>query len=177
MNKRQKIMVEDFKKAILEEFPNLEKNIYVEEYERGIYCINVHFPDFTYGKVFSINCDLFEKSITIGHDKQDRIYLSYNQNTWNKTLNETVELISSMYLDLNSDDYKKWSIVNIESFWDTRYNNSEQILEIRFPGNCYYHYYNFSNTDLENLTKTEKPLVYFNKEIRNKYTYNKVFGY
>lgn len=174
MNTKQSKMIDEFKNEVSEKFPELKNKVRIEEYEKNAYVCSISKRDRAYGKRLWLDCDIHDKSITVGHEFKDEVYLDFNQKNWIKVLKESLDIFEELHMDSKTKDTGEWETIIIDSFWDTRYNSFKNILEIIFPGDICYYYYDFTSQCLENLRNSESPLIYFNKNIRGKYKYEKI---
>lgn len=176
MNNNQAKMIDEFKNEVTIKFPELKNKVRIEEYEKNAYVCSISKRDRTYGKRLWLDCDIYDKSITVGHEFKDEVYLEFNQKNWIEVLKESLNIFEELHMDSKIKETGEWETITIDSFWDIRYNSSKNILEIIFPRDICYYYYDFTSQCLENLKNSESPLIYFNKNIRGKYKYEKIIS-
>lgn len=173
MNNKQIEMINEFKNEVSVKFPELANKIRIEEYEKNAYACFISKVDRAYGKRLWLDCDMYNKSITVGHEFKDEVYLEFTKKNWLDILKESLSIFEELHMDSKIKETGEWETITIDSFWDTRYNSSKNILEIMFPGDICYYYYDFTPHCLESLKNCESPFIHFNKNIRGKYKYKK----
>lgn len=174
MNTKQSKMIDDFKNEVIAKFPELKNKIRIEEYEKNAYVCSIWKLDRAYGKSLWLDCDIYLKSINVGHEFKDEVYLKFTHTNWLDVLKESLDIFEDLHMDSKTSETDGWETIIIDSFWDTRYNSSKNILEIMFPRCVCYYYYDFTPQCLEELKNCEAPLIHFNKNIRGKYRYEKL---